>query len=71
MMDFAELSWATGTAGFDDLLPDANEESQSEWAPLTGDNVCMDGAGRWRREHSWDKDGNCIYCPMGAPATKP
>ena len=63
VMDFAEFGWATEAVGINDLLPDGNEECQSEWAPLPGNNVCMDGAGRWRREHSWDKDGMCIFCP--------
>jgi hypothetical protein len=32
------------------------------WAPLAGQKVCRDAAGRWRPEHTWDNDGRCIFC---------
>jgi hypothetical protein len=44
------------------LLIPQTEECEAEWAPLEGDKVCQDRAQRWRQEHSWDKDGRCIFC---------
>ena len=36
--------------------------AEGGWASLSGQKVCRDRADRWRREHSWDKDGKCIVC---------
>ena len=55
--------WASGAVQINGLLAVGNAEGRDEWAPLAGEKVCKDRAGRWRSEHSFDKDGGCIFCP--------
>ena len=58
-----DVGWVSGAVEGNSLLTVGNDEGQDGWAPLAGERVCEDGAGRWRPEHIWDKDGGCIFCP--------
>lgn len=59
------VGFATGAVtvlGPRGLLVVRGENAEGEWAPLPGLRVCQDRARRWRQEHTWDKDGQCIFC---------
>lgn len=48
-------------------LPQARPDVSDQFASYRGPQVCQSTSGRWRPEHEWDKDDQCVFCNKEKP----